>query len=134
LRDADYVQLARLVHSLPDVARGISDRYPHGGDPSLGYGEAMSLLRTHVRAGVDSLAFARPLNRYRVRDAHRIHMALTPGAGDLLLRADRVGLEARTRLLESVERSLLSSSFVRLFERSVETPIVPLPVERRDPA
>lgn len=123
LRDADFVQLARLVHSVPDVAA----------DPELGYGEAMGLLRTHVRAGIDSLAFDRTLNRYRARDAHRIHMLLSPGAGDLLLRRDRIGLEARTRLLEAVERRLLSSSFVRLFERSVETPVAPLKMEWRQP-
>lgn len=123
LRDFDYVKLARLLHSLPDVAA----------DPRYGYGEAMGLLRTHVRAGIDSLSFDRTLNRYRARDAHRIHMLLAPGLGDLLLRPDRVGQEARTRVLEAVERRLLSPSFVRLFERSVETPVEPVKMDRRPP-
>lgn len=122
-RDADYVQFDRLLNALPDVAA----------DPKLGYGVAVHLRETHLSAAVDSLGFARSFNRFQVRSRHRIHMALEGGAGDVLLRPGRIGLAARTILARAVEREMLSRSFVRLFERSVETPVVPVAAERRPP-
>lgn len=120
-RDADFVQFDRLLNSLPGAAA----------DPKIGYGAAVHLRETHLSAAVDSLGFARSFNRYQVRSRHRIHMALEGGAGDVLLRPDRIGLAARTILARAVEREMLSRSFVRLFERSVETPVVPVAAERR---
>jgi hypothetical protein len=110
LRDTDYPELIAAVEKIPTVYR------------EQGYLGALAYCRTHVRSLIDSIILAAPRTADLVKAQHRIHMLLTEGFADVLMRHDSAGIRSRMELLECVERYALAPSIRAAFAKGAETP------------
>jgi hypothetical protein len=110
LRDTDYPELIAAVEQIPGIYA------------NEGYMAALGYCRTTIRSLVDAIILSAPRTADLVRTQHRIHMMLSEGEADLMMRTDEPGQRARMEFLEVVERYALAPSYQAAFRHGVETP------------
>lgn len=110
LRDTDYPELVAAVDDIPHIYE------------QFGYLRALAYCRAHVRSLVDAMNLGTPPTGDLVQQQHRIHMLLSEGFADLLMRRDQIGLRSRMEFLEVVERYIYLLAVRNAFARGAETP------------
>ena len=121
LRDQDFEDAVRAVHSLPKMAA------ESGIDVAVAWG------MTELRSLIDLLHLGDPKTPEDAKAAHRIHIALTEGFLRVACREDRAGFLFRRDLIAAIERQLLAPTMRAVFNRTTadtRSPYIPLIGER----